>query len=300
MAIYPNWANRTVWTGGNLDILRGMNTESVELIYADPPFNSNRTYSALIGSQAAGAAFKDTWTLEDVDEAWHGEIADRDPALYSVIEAAGVAHGKSMKSYLIMMGVRVLELRRGLKPSGSIYLHCAPTASQYLKTLMDAILGRENFRNDICWQRDPSHPDSRSFGRVADQILFYGSRISRDAVRGLLSPATIKAHDRHRDQRERYRPPRQPSAPLRSLQLEKGEPLHGVTRSRTRQGRHQARCQPNDIIPKIFGPVVDGSRENHAEPSKKGLGVHIRIAAWADGCSWRLPEKAVFPHGWGS
>ena len=81
MAI-PNWANRTLWTGDNLDIMRGMNSESVDLIYLDPPFNSNRDYAAPIGSEAAGAAFKDTWTLNDVDEAWHGEIADRDPTLY--------------------------------------------------------------------------------------------------------------------------------------------------------------------------------------------------------------------------
>ena len=77
-----NWRNRTLWTGDNLDIMRGMNSETVDLIYLDPPFNSNRDYSAPIGSEAAGAAFKDTWTLSDVDEAWHGEIADRQPALY--------------------------------------------------------------------------------------------------------------------------------------------------------------------------------------------------------------------------
>ena len=75
-----NFSNQTVWTGDNLDILRGMNSECVDLIYLDPPFNSNKIYAAPIGSEAAGAAFKDTWTLSDVDEAWHGEIADREPA----------------------------------------------------------------------------------------------------------------------------------------------------------------------------------------------------------------------------
>ena len=79
----PNFATRTVWTGDNLDVLRGINSESVDLIYLDPPFNSNRNYAAPIGRKAAGAAFKDTWTLDDVDEAWHGEIADRDPALHN-------------------------------------------------------------------------------------------------------------------------------------------------------------------------------------------------------------------------
>ena len=115
----PNWRNRTLWTGDNLDIMRGMNSESVDLIYLDPPFNSNRTYAAPIGSEAAGAAFKDTWTLSDVDEAWHGEIADREPALYAIIDAAGFAHGKSMKAYLIMMAVRLLEMKRLLKILGA-------------------------------------------------------------------------------------------------------------------------------------------------------------------------------------
>ena len=105
----------------------------LDLIYLDPPFNSNRDYSAPIGSEAAGAAFKDTWTLSDVDLAWHGEIAEANPALYRVIDAAREAHGKGMQSYLIMMAVRLLEMKRLLKPTGSIYLHCDPTASHYLK-----------------------------------------------------------------------------------------------------------------------------------------------------------------------
>ena len=151
-----NWKNRTLWTGDNLDIMRGMNSGTVDLIYLDPPFNSNRDYAAPIGSEAAGAAFKDTWTLSDVDEAWHGEIAERDPALYAIVDAAGMAHGKGMKSYLIMMAVRLMEMKRLLKDTGSIYLHCDPTASHYLKSLMDAVFGAGNFRNQIVWKRTPA------------------------------------------------------------------------------------------------------------------------------------------------
>ena len=92
-----NWANRTVFTGDNLDVMRGMNSESVDLIYADPPFNSNKNYAAPIGSAAAGAAFKDTWTLSDIDVAWLGIIADHHPGVYKVVEAAGVTHGKGMQ-----------------------------------------------------------------------------------------------------------------------------------------------------------------------------------------------------------
>ncbi len=173
----PNWASGTVWTGDNLPVMRGMNDACVDLIYLDPPFNSNRHYEAPIGSKAAGAAFKDAWTLDDVDVCEHGELADRNPAAYSVIEAARQAHGKGMQSYLIMMAVRLMEMHRILKPTGSIYLHCDPTASHYLKLLMDGIFGRGNFRNDIAWKRKAGRGETQNvavrFGVTSDVILFY-------------------------------------------------------------------------------------------------------------------------------
>ncbi len=154
--------------------MRGFEDECVDLIYLDPPFNSNRNYKAPIGSQAAGAAFKDTWTLSDVDNAWHGEIAEKEPAVYEAISTSELTHSKAMKSYLIMMAVRLLEMKRILKLTGSIYLHCDPTASHYLKMLMDSIFGGKNFRNDIVWQRYGSHNDAlRRYSRVHDNILFY-------------------------------------------------------------------------------------------------------------------------------
>ena len=169
----PNWAKRTMWTGDNLDIMRGMNSESVDLIYLDPPFNSNRNYAAPIGSEAAGAAFKDTWTLDDVDLAWHGEIAEQHPALYANIGAAREAHGAGMQSYLIMMGVRLLEMRRLLKETGSIYLHCDPTAGHYLKLVMDAVFGVENFRNEIVWHYRRWTGRAKRFQRLHDLVYFY-------------------------------------------------------------------------------------------------------------------------------
>ena len=101
-----NWKDKTIFIGDNLDIMRGMNSDRVDLIYLDPPFNSNQNYAAPIGSPAAGAAFKDTWTLSDVDEAEHGELADRSPALHTVIQASREAHGKTMMAYLVMMSLR--------------------------------------------------------------------------------------------------------------------------------------------------------------------------------------------------
>ena len=131
-----NFADRTIWTGDNLDILRSLNSASVDLIYLDPPFNSNRNYAAPVGSAAAGAEFKDTCTLSDLDVAWMGLIADEQPAMYQVLQAAELTHGKGMQSYLCMMAVRLLEMRRVLKDTGSIYLHCDLTASHYLKLLL--------------------------------------------------------------------------------------------------------------------------------------------------------------------
>ena len=111
----PNFTDKTIWTGDNLDILRGMNSECVDLIYLDPPFNSNRHYAAPVGSKAAGAAFKDTWTLSDLDVAWMGLIADEQPAIANLLRTASLTHGKGMQSYLTMMAVRLLEMRRVLK-----------------------------------------------------------------------------------------------------------------------------------------------------------------------------------------
>ena len=173
----PNFADKTIWTGDNLDILRGMNSECVDLIYLDPPFNSDRNYAAPIGSKAAGATFKDTWTLSEEDVAWMGLIADEHPAVANLLHTAGITHGKGMQSYLTMMAVRLLELRRVLKPTGSVYLHCDPTASHYLKLLMDAVFGRANFRSEITWKRTSAHSDTRQgrrqHGRVRDLLLFY-------------------------------------------------------------------------------------------------------------------------------
>ena len=169
----PNFADKTIWTGDNLDVLRGMNSECVDLIYLDPPFNSNRNYEAPVGSKAAGAAFKDTWTLSDLDVAWMGLIADEQPAIANLLHTASLTHGKGMQSYLTMMAVRLLEMWRVLKSTGSIYFHCDPTASHYLKLLMDSIFGARSFRNEVVWFYKTGGVSKRWFGRKHDTVLFY-------------------------------------------------------------------------------------------------------------------------------
>ena len=168
-----NVENRTIFEGDNLHILRGLDSETVDLIYLDPPFNSNKTYEAPIGSTAAGAAFRDAWTLSDLDDAWHGELAEREPALYSAISAAEFSHSRGMKAYLIMMGIRMLEMHRILKPTGSIYLHCDPTASHYLKTMMDAVFGRNNFQSEVIWGYRTQGVSKSSWPKKHDTLLHY-------------------------------------------------------------------------------------------------------------------------------
>ncbi|MCY4261108.1 MAG: DNA methyltransferase [Rhodobacteraceae bacterium] len=175
----PNWANRTLFHGDNLPIMRGMNSESVDLIATDPPFNKGRDFHATPDSLAAGARFQDRWSWErDVHESWTDQITDDYPRLMEAIESARYAHSDGMGAYMCFMAVRLLEMRRILKPTGSIYLHCDPTASHYLKACMDAIFGWKNFRNEIVWERiqgagKRSQYAIRSFGRSTDTIFLY-------------------------------------------------------------------------------------------------------------------------------
>ena len=152
--------------------MRGMNSECIDLVYLDPPFNSNADYAAPIGSQAAGAAFKDTWSLADVDAEWINLIESKHTALYRVLLAAMT---DSDKSYLAYMAIRLLEVHRVMKPTGSVYLHCDPTMSHYLKLVMDAIFGNGRFVNEISWHRSQTRSSiSRKFRSAHDVILFYG------------------------------------------------------------------------------------------------------------------------------
>ena len=153
-----------------------MNSACVDLIYLDPPFNSGQQWSAPIGSEAAGATFKDAWNLSDINIAEQGIIRREHPKLDAVIRAAGEAHSDSMRSYLIYMGVRIAEMKRILKPTGSIYLHCDDKAGAWIKTMMDAVFGQDQFRNEIVWcYTTPSTPYIKQFVRGTDYILWYSN-----------------------------------------------------------------------------------------------------------------------------
>ncbi len=204
----PNWKNRTLWTGDNLDILRGMNSECVDLIYLDPPFNSKANYAAPIGSKAAGAAFKDTWTLNDVDIAWLDLIQSKHPQLNKIIEASS---RKSDKSYLIYMSVRLLEMHRILKSTGSLYLHCDPTMSHGLKMILDTIFKINNYRTQISWRRATSsqkgsqHSPKR-WGNNTDIIFFYAKsdKTKLDPFKPLTEEETIEKFNKIDENGRRY------------------------------------------------------------------------------------------------
>ena len=204
-----NFENRTLFHGDNLKFLRGMNSGTIDLIATDPPFNKGRDFHATPDSLARGARFQDRWSWDDdVEQEWVDAIQDDWPGVWLVIEAArgrevspGKREGEDMAAFLCFMGVRLLEMRRVLKDTGSIYLHCDDAAAAYLKGLMDAIFGRKNLRSQIVWRRYGSHNDANGFGRVYDVLLFYtkdGKGVWNGAWRDL-DPDYIKSAYRHDD-----------------------------------------------------------------------------------------------------
>lgn len=171
----------TLYYGDNLDILqRYVKDETVDLVYLDPPFNSNTNYNVLFaekdGSRAASQiqAFSDTWTWNQESESTFAEIVMAGGRVADCLQAFRTFLGEcDMLAYLVMMAPRLMELRRVMKPTASIYLHCDPAASHYLKMLMDAVFGPDNFRNEIIWKRTSGHSDAIGYGSVHDTILFY-------------------------------------------------------------------------------------------------------------------------------
>lgn len=188
--------NRTVFCGDNLDVLRGFNSNSVDLIYLDPPFNKKKQFSAPIGSNAEGASFKDWWGMEDVKNAWILMLKENYFNLYNFIELSQYIGDKSNKYYLCYMAMRLLEMKRILKDTGSIYVHCDSTMAHYLKLLMDVIFGENNFRNEIVWSYKRWTNSQKQFQSMHDNIFFY-SKTDNFIFNQLLQPhaeSTLKAH----------------------------------------------------------------------------------------------------------
>jgi len=200
------WKNK-LYFGDNLDIMREhIADESVDLIYLDPPFNSNATYNVLFaernGTQSAAqiAAFDDTWHWDmKAEGTYHDIVTDGPRKLADLIQALRSFLGQNdMMAYLVMMAARFDEMQRVLKTTGSLYLHCDPTASHYLKLLLDAVFGQQNFRNEIVWQRTNVHNAAGQYGRIHDVLLFYtkGTRYLWNTIMLPYSPAQASRYRR--------------------------------------------------------------------------------------------------------
>ncbi len=207
-----------LYYGDNLEILRNREyfpDACVDLIYLDPPFNSNRNYNVLFKSESGAdseaqiTAFEDTWHWGEMAEATYDELVVDAPHKVSTAIAAlmDLIERNQMMAYLVMMTARLVELHRVLKPTGSLYLHCDPTASHYLKLILDTIFGGQNYRNEIVWKRTYAHNDPMRYGRITDTIFFYSK--NDDFVWNTqfteYSDDYIRKFFRYEDDRGRYR-----------------------------------------------------------------------------------------------
>lgn len=237
-----------LYYGDNLDVMRRyIGDESVDLVYLDPPFNSNATYNVLFaekgenGTKSASQikAFEDTWHWDQSAAKTYQLTVESGGAVSKALQAFHTLLGPSnMMAYLAMMAPRLVELRRVMKPTASIYLHCDPTASHYLKLLMDAVFGAETFMNEVVWKRTSAHSGSKRWGPVHDVILFY-SKTSEpiwNPVFQKYSEEYLDTFYRHKDANGRFRIGDLTGPGTRTG--ESGQPWRGV--NPTASGRHWA------------------------------------------------------------
>ena len=249
-----NVPNRSLFIeADNLDVMRGINSNCIDLIYLDPPFNSNKQYNAPIGDGRGGqvmASFKDSWTMDDVKEEWVGLIADQYPALSQTVFAAGASAGRPTQAYLTMMSIRLLEMHRILKPTGSIYLHCDPTESHYLKAVMDSIFGRQNFINEVVWYYRGAGIPRTAYSRRHDILLWYAKSAGQhyfnpDPIRQEYAQATTERFQHH-------------------IGNVRGNRDYGV-QTLNPKGKH-----PDDVITHIQ-PIAPSAKERLGYPTQKPL-----------------------------
>ena len=185
-----NVQNRTIFCRDNLEILTGINTETIDLVYLDPPFNKKKVFTSPISSAAEGASFSDIFREKDVKDEWAITIQEDNPALYGLLDFAKYAEGKRSYNYcyLCYISIRLIEIRRVLKDTGSVYLHCDPLMSHYLKLMMDCIFGEKCFRNEIIWCYSSPSNATKWFYRKHDIILFYAKNDNKFSANDVLIP----------------------------------------------------------------------------------------------------------------
>ena len=210
-----NFPDNVLYELDNLDVLRGMNSETVDLIATDPPFNTKRNRSGTAGFYVDNWKWGDTNTLPDqwkwneVHPQWLDDIKDDNPELYQVIEATRVCHGNDTAAFLCFLSVRLLEMHRVLKPTGSMYLHCDHTANGYIRMCMDAIFGKNNLINEIAWLRKDGEKHNlakRRFPQAHDTLLYF-AKSSHYAHNPIMEPYDdkyVKKHYKFMDSRGQY------------------------------------------------------------------------------------------------
>lgn len=238
-----------LYYGDNLEILREpdyFKDKSVDLVYLDPPFNSNQNYNVLFkekdGTKAASQirAFEDTWTWSSDDEELYADLVTQGDKVADCLKAFRTFLGPcDMLAYLVMMAPRLVELRRVMKPTASIYLHCDPAASHYLKMMLDGIFGPANFMGEVIWRRTSSHVSSRRWPRLHDVILNYAANIDEvffDPPRVEADEGWVKREYRHKDERGVYMVDNLTGAG--TTEGPSGQPWRGVDPKTIGAGRH--------------------------------------------------------------
>ena len=260
----PNFENRTLFQGDNLPFLQGLNSATVDLIATDPPFNKSKDFHATPNSLASGARFTDRWRWDtDVQPEWVDAIQDDWPKAWWVIQSARESCGPDMAAFLCWLGVRLMECHRILKPTGSLYLHIDHTAHAYAKALLDAIFGRDNFRNEIVWAYTGPSNTRRWFPRKHDSILWYSKGdhwvFNRAAIRVPYSQDYI----------DRFK-----------KQYNEGADKSSIFSAGHNTERNQELAKlgktPEDWWPE-FSPVGRSKTENTGYPTQKPLAMYERI-----------------------
>ena len=187
---------RTILCRDNIDVLRGINTGCIDLIYLDPPFNKKKVFTAPLGSSAEGAAFSDIFKAKDIKDEWVKSIEYENPELHAYLVGVKTFSNQYNYCYLVYMAVRLIECHRILKDDGSLYLHCDPTMSHYLKIVMDCVFGEKNFRNEIIWHYATGGASRHFYAKKHDVLLFYskqqGYRFNPEAARMHRTPEVLR------------------------------------------------------------------------------------------------------------
>ena len=241
--------NRTIFCRDNLDILQGMDSNSINLIYLDPPFNKKKVFTAPIGSSAEGASFSDIFRKEDIKDEWILSIKEDNDKLYTFLESVKKIETKSSYNfcYLSYMAIRLIEIHRVLKNTGSIYLHCDQTMSHYLKLLMDIIFGEKNFRNEIIWGYRTGGVSKKYFPRKHDIILYYGKTESTY-----------------------YIPQEETLLYEKQFFLNKDSKVN-------KEGKYECKVNVRDVWDDELKPVINVSKERTGYPTQKPLKLLERI-----------------------